>query len=165
MIIFCSISTCNLPIKEYTKVLESEVAATLTNSLKATLYYDRGTAYSNAGNYPKALEDLTKSIEIAPKYSAAYNNRGNVYKHLKEYGKAIADHTQSLGLNPKDGYVYFNRGTTYLIHTGEIINGLQDIYRGFRLKPRYGLKIHMPLIIGAIISVVGFIWDYYFNKG
>jgi tetratricopeptide (TPR) repeat protein len=160
---FCKRGCYDLAIKEYTKVIDSEAFANWPKSLKATLYYDRGTSYSDACNYEKALEDLNKAIEIAPEYPGAYNNRGNVYKKMKEYDKAIADHTQALGFNPKDaGYIYFNRGTTYL-NTGRLIDCIPDFYHGFKLQPKYGLRVFGPFIIVMLFSIIGFIFNKYYK--
>lgn len=54
-------------------------------------YYKRGERYLAIKNYPAAVADFTKTIELAPKYSLNYTNRAKAYLGLKKYNEAIAD--------------------------------------------------------------------------
>jgi tetratricopeptide (TPR) repeat protein len=62
-------------------------------------YCNRGTAYSENGEYDQAVPDFNKAIELNPEFADAYYNRAVVRCHKKEYDKAWEDvhKSQSLG--------------------------------------------------------------------
>jgi len=74
----------------------------------------RGVAYSELGQYQKALEDFNQSIRLKPDYSYSYFNRGNVYNIFGQYDQAIEDYNRAIGLKLDYAYVYINRGITFL---------------------------------------------------
>ena len=45
-------------------------------------YSNRGISYDNMDQYPRAIEDFDKAIQLQPGDAAAYYNRGLVYDHL-----------------------------------------------------------------------------------
>ena len=55
------------------------------------VYLGIGSCYILLDNYKKAVEPLTKSIEINPENSSAYYNRGFVYYKLKDLKKSKQD--------------------------------------------------------------------------
>ena len=57
-------------------------------------------AYSDLGQYERAIQDYNKAIQLNPNYAEAYNNRGWAYYCLKQYGKALKDFEKALELNP-----------------------------------------------------------------
>ncbi len=46
------------------------------------LYTIRGAAYGGLKEYPKAITDNTKAIDISPQYAEAYSNRGIAYSQV-----------------------------------------------------------------------------------
>ncbi len=54
-------------------------------------YYNRGSVYYDQKQYAKAIEDLTKAIELNPEFASGYYNRGAVYKNIGENALAQAD--------------------------------------------------------------------------
>jgi tetratricopeptide (TPR) repeat protein len=82
-------------------------------SLTALYYNNRGNSYYKLEEHGKAVEDLTKAIELNPDYALYYNNRGISYAKLKEYGKAVEDLTKAIELNPDYALYYNNRGISY----------------------------------------------------
>ncbi|MCU0532513.1 MAG: tetratricopeptide repeat protein [Hydrococcus sp. Prado102] len=80
----------------------------------AEAYNNRGNAYRNLKNYPKAISDFNESIRLKnPSLHLPYNNRGLAYSDLKEYQKALADYTKAISLNPDYTLAYYNRGLVY----------------------------------------------------
>ena len=51
-------------------------------------YYFRGCAKVNALNYPGAIEDFQKAIELKPDYADAYFNLGRTYYLMNDVDKA-----------------------------------------------------------------------------
>ena len=56
----------------------------------ATAHMNRAAAYERIGDLDRAIEDYTKTIELAPENAAAYDSRGRAYAR-----KALADETRS----------------------------------------------------------------------
>ena len=81
-----------MAISDYNKAIE-------VNSRDAQVYYNRGNAYGDKGQYDLAISDWSKAIEINPRYTKAYSNRGLAYYFKEEYDKAWEDvhKAQSLG--------------------------------------------------------------------
>ena len=63
------------------------------------MYYNRGCAYADKGNYDKAIADLTETIQMNPQLAEAYYNRGLAYSRKGEKTKAEEDsaHARKLG--------------------------------------------------------------------
>ena len=79
----------------------------------ANVYSNRGNAYRDLKQYPKALNDYNKAISLDPSHVKAYNNRGNVYYEQKKYQQALKDYNQCIRLNPKYTFAYINRGLVF----------------------------------------------------
>ena len=54
-------------------------------------YYNRGTAYSDKGEFDKAIQDFNEAIVLKPQDAEAYANRGEAWLTLSEWEKARAD--------------------------------------------------------------------------
>jgi Zn-dependent protease len=79
------------------------------------LYQLRGGAYFKSGQYQKAVDDFSKSIELSATYVPyfLYLDRGKAYLRLAQYQKAIDDCSQALKLNPKCANAFFYRAQAY----------------------------------------------------
>ncbi len=82
-------------------------------------YANRGTSYSQIGDFETAISDHTKAIshqENGPNRAGAFYNRGNTYLMTDLYDKAIKDFTSALK-NLKDPAIqascYYRRGLCY----------------------------------------------------
>jgi tetratricopeptide (TPR) repeat protein len=61
------------------------------NPKSSHAYYGRHQAWMKIGEPHRALDDLHKAIELAPR-QAAFEARGDVYRHLGEYERALEDY-------------------------------------------------------------------------
>jgi type IV pilus assembly protein PilF len=59
-----------------------------TNQERAELYYRVGTGYLTAGNYPAALRELLRAVELDPDNPDIQNNLGLAYLVRNKYSKA-----------------------------------------------------------------------------
>ena len=104
-------------------------------------YANRGTAYSQNGDYEKAISDHTKAInhqENGPKRASSFYNRGNTYLMTDLYYKAIKDFTDAL-IGLKDQTVrascYYRRGLcNWKIVRYE--DALKDLSMSIELDPK-----------------------------
>ena len=95
-----------------------------------------GLAWLNKGDLDKAMANLTKAIELNPKYAIAYNNRGNAWSDKGEYDKAIADYNRAIELKPDYAFAYNNRGNAW-DDKGEYDKAIADFTKAIELKPDY----------------------------
>jgi tetratricopeptide (TPR) repeat protein len=75
----------------------------------ARAFFFRGTAYSNKGQYDRAIEDFDQAIKIDYD-SGAFCNRANAYRAKGQYNLAIADYDQAIRFNPQYATAFFSRG-------------------------------------------------------
>ena len=69
------------------------------NPDNADAYYKRGDAYSEIGDYDKAIADYNEAIELNPSDALAYYNRGLDYHNKGEVLKAVSDLEKCIGLS------------------------------------------------------------------
>jgi tetratricopeptide (TPR) repeat protein len=104
----------------------AEAAEKLGNSnYLSIIYIDLGNAYSDLGDYQKAIEYQNKQLQIAlqignkKREGQAYGNLGNAYSSLGDYQKAIEFQNKRLkvalqiGDKKGEGNAYGNLGNAY----------------------------------------------------
>ena len=106
------------------------------NGLIADIYNSRGNAYYNLGQYPKAISEYTKAIELDPKHAKAYCHRGVVYRKLGKLDQAISEYNKALELDPNYAAAYNNRGNVYS-DLGQYPKAICDFTRAILLNPKY----------------------------
>lgn len=82
---------------EYDKGLEDPKAS---DDLKKEAYWGRGIIYKRQHHFAKAIEDISKAIEIGGVRGRVYFNRGLCYYALGGYEEALADFTKAAELTP-----------------------------------------------------------------
>ncbi len=101
----------------------------------AEAYNNRGIAHFNNGDYNKAVEDYTLSIEYNnPELFRPYISRGNVYFTQEKYDLALADYDEAIRLNPEDDEAYNNRGVIYR-KRGRYNQALEDFHTAMKYNP------------------------------
>jgi len=81
----------NLQEKSLDAAITAFTQALQHDSNSVCAYANRSIAYSIKGNYPHALDDLSRALELSPVHFALYFNRGISYNKLGEMERAIAD--------------------------------------------------------------------------
>ena len=54
--------------------------------------FGRGYAYSELGQWDKAIADYSRALEIDPDYATVYFSRGFAYRNINQWDRAIADY-------------------------------------------------------------------------
>ncbi len=83
-----------------------------------------------------ATANLTKAIELNPKYVEAYKNRGLAKNSNGDKVGAIADYSKAIDLDPKDASAYFNRGGVKKAK-GDLDGSIADYSKAIELNPKY----------------------------
>ena len=82
----------------------------MSHSLLADIYTDRGLVRFELADYQEAMQDFSLAIRLNPQDARAYHNRGCTCFLHGDYHNAIANFTTSLQLNPDNSQAYVNRG-------------------------------------------------------
>lgn len=80
---------------------------------EADKHLTHGTQLLGKGEFYRSITELTRAIEIEPKYAEAYINRGRAYYYLARYQEAIADYTKTISLKQYTADAYASRGDVY----------------------------------------------------
>ncbi len=80
----------------------------------ALIFYNKGTHAFENKDFEKAVDYLTRALEINPALLQAYLNRGNVYYTLGELEMALNDYASVTEINPQRADIYTNIGNLYL---------------------------------------------------
>lgn len=102
----------------------------------APIYYNRGWAQDELGNYDQAIEDYGRALHIRPDYAEAYVARGYSYGRIGERDRAIEDYSRALEADPDSFEASFNRGLAYEAK-GDLERAVADYDRAFALNPEH----------------------------
>jgi Tfp pilus assembly protein PilF len=76
-------------------------------------YNNRAVALTRNGSYAKAIEDLEKTISLAPDFVPAYMNLADIYKKVDRKDIAVKVYDSGLEANRGHAELLFERGLTY----------------------------------------------------
>ncbi len=76
----------------------------------AELFRNRGVARNYMLQYPEALQDFSRAVEIDQVNAQYYEDRAITHLKLREYEDAARDLDMALGLDPKRGSAYREKG-------------------------------------------------------
>ena len=108
--------------------------ASKVNSLSATDWYNKGTAYRNSKDYDTAIESYSKAIELNPYYAEAYMGHGLAYLFKREYDRAIENFSKAIALKADYAYAYHDRGNAYSAKR-QYDRAIEDYNKAISLNP------------------------------
>lgn len=76
-------------------------------------YLVRSKIYVANLDYPKAIDDISKNILIAPNKPEFYYTRGLYYQQFNQHSNAINDFSKLISLSPDSANAYFARAKSY----------------------------------------------------
>jgi len=100
-----------------------------------------------SGDYEKALELYTRSIEAFPT-AEAYTFRGWTYSFLGDYVRAIAECMEAIKVDPKFGNPYNDIGA-YLIEQGQWEESIPWFLKAIE-APRYEARCYPHFNLGRV---------------
>lgn len=132
----CQSAAQNSPdrrIADCTAVMKS---GRVTGANLATVFYNRGNAYTTQKDYARAISDYDQAIRIDPRDASAFNNRGLTYGRQRDYARAISDFDQAIRIRPQFALPFYNRGLAYfsLADWGRAISSYSQ---AIRINPLY----------------------------
>jgi protein O-mannosyl-transferase len=103
---------------------------------KARVHSNLGGAYFGAGVYDKALESLTRSLELDPKVMVVHFNLGLTYQKTGDVKKAVFHFRRALELDPDYAVIRFILGGLYF-DTGQYDEALGEFKTLVSAYPYY----------------------------
>jgi len=85
---------------------------TVAKKPRADDFYLQGGNKFKKQNYQAAVTDLSKAVNLNPKYEIAHMKLGDAFYKLKSYRKAKVSYSKVLQLNPRNSIAYTKRGMT-----------------------------------------------------
>lgn len=98
-------------------------------------HVERGIAYRECGNYKKALNDISKGIELAPDFAYYYFLRGDLYQRVNKIRAALIDYDVAAKLKPGDT-LYLSCRATILWQMGKFETALLDADEAIAIDDR-----------------------------
>ena len=102
---------------------------------------NEANAYSNAGNYDKAIEFYNKALKVTSNPGYVIHDRGMAYPKKGELNQAILDLSKAMEINPDEkefmAQCYNDRGAVYF-YSGEYQKSWQDVQKAMEL----GYNVH-----------------------
>jgi tetratricopeptide (TPR) repeat protein len=80
----------------------------------AGIMLNRGNAYYDGQDYPRAIADYDEAIRLDPRASAGFSQRGNAYYAKGDLPHALADFNQAIALDMNNADAILGRGTLRL---------------------------------------------------
>ncbi len=103
-----------------------------------------GVLAAQTRNSRRAVELISKAIEIDPNIAATYNNRASALKELERFEEALASYDQAIAIKADYAEAYFNRGVV-LNELKQFAAALASYAQAIAVKPDFA--------------------DAYFNRG
>ena len=97
-------------IAEFKQVIE----LALKDEPKILSYYNLGNAYSDLGEYEKAIDSYQQAIKLDPTLSKPHNNLGLAYAALGRLAEAEAEFAEAVRLKQDYAEAHYNLGVAYV---------------------------------------------------
>lgn len=110
---FASLRDFDPAISDFQKTLELDPGANDARESFGATYSIMAAELADSKQFEKAVECMTKAIDIYPEAPVFRHQRGSCYFHLGEYQKAIDDLNVAIGKEPNKPDHYENRGHSY----------------------------------------------------
>jgi protein O-mannosyl-transferase len=97
------------------------------------IHNNMGDVYARNGNFEKAAEEFSKSIQINPNYGDAYHNLANTYKAMGKNDLAIENYNKALSINPNIWQSYQNLAAIYY-ELGDLQKAEENLKQAIRIN-------------------------------
>jgi len=125
----------DLKINACTELIQSGQETT-TNL--AIAFNSRGNAYTDKGQYDRAIQEYDQAIKLNSKYATPYYNRGIAHYALGQFEDAAADFEQNLALdsanNASTSWLKLDAAYAYSVIWRHLACGIMDADDGEELK-------------------------------
>ncbi len=116
-----------------------------TPAILTVAFNNRGNAYTNKGDYDRAIEDYGRSIALDPNFVRAFNNRGVAYRRKGDFDRALADFNKSIKLKSEIRQRIRQSGRN-VPEAGPIRSRRHRFRRGDKAPARFGRGVEWALL-------------------
>ena len=99
-------------------------------------YHNRGLALLQAKQYPDALRDFDRALEINPRDADALMGRGTLFARIGSFDRALADLGQAIEIDPEYAEAYAKRCFAKML-LEQPLAALPDCEKAVALDPRH----------------------------
>ncbi len=103
---------------------------------KFEVYLKKGDEYFNNADYPNALKEYSKAVELDSGSAEAYCRIGSAYFNLAEYSNAVQNYTECLKMNPKHIQAYIERSGAYA-NLGDLDSSIDDLRTVLKIDKKH----------------------------
>lgn len=104
-------------------------------------YTDDGIELVYKGEFEKAIENFTKSIELKNDWEIPYFYRAVSYQALEEFDNAMIDYSKALSINDRMTDAYYNKAKIALsrkdIPNPDINKAIEDLNKALELDEKF----------------------------
>jgi Flp pilus assembly protein TadD len=125
-------------VEAYTRAI---LAGDLDPDALAVTFNNRGVAYSELGDYDRAVQDYNQALGLKPGDKTAVKNlrightrRAGASANLGEYEAALSDYAKAVELDPRHAPTYLRRGQLHL-ERGDLRAAIADLAKAKELDP------------------------------
>ena len=106
----------------------------------ANVYFLRGNAYLDAGDFAEASNDYSSAIELDAANPVYHNNLGLALRYMEQFDAAIRAYDRAIELDRDYRDAYTNRGVA-LADKGDLESAVRDFGRAIDLDPDFWFAI------------------------
>jgi tetratricopeptide (TPR) repeat protein len=117
--------------REAVELLNQAIEANATN---ARAFNARGVAHFELKDYPSALLDYDRAIQLQPRWYQPYFNRGRLRVEQRDWDAALTDFSAAISRQPDSSEVYASRGMV-LYQLGRLPEAGHDFDKAIQLNP------------------------------
>lgn len=121
---------------------------------RALALWNEGVRYHTSGDFQRAIELYSKSIELCPT-AEAHTFRGWAYHYLDQIDEAIAECKRAIEVDPTLGNPYNDIGA-YLIAKGELDEAIGWLEKA-KIAPRYEPRHFPHMNLGRVYAAKGMV--------
>jgi tetratricopeptide (TPR) repeat protein len=109
-----------------------------------------GTAFSFAGQYDQAIEQLRKTLDMDSGFLPAHTELGGAYAQKRMYGEAIAEFEKAISLEKDNAFSLMGLGFTYAVSgktedAHRILDQLNELSKRLYVPPTFIAAVYAGL--------------------
>lgn len=131
---FCRARAQNALGKYWNATIDCTRAIELYPNEDSRYYSERGYAYVQMDNYPKAIADFNTALKIEPDNLSALIYRGQALIYSGDSRAAVSTLNEAIRLDPEEAYSYTCRALAYMKLNNDA-RALQDLNKALALDP------------------------------
>ena len=101
----------------------------------AKAFFNRGRAWSDKGEFDRAIRDFDNATRLDPNYPDALNSRALAYAGKGDFNRAIQDLDEAIRLDPNFAIAIYNRGLAFQ-NLGRPDEAAKEFARAKQVGPR-----------------------------